>query len=345
MRRLQRAFMVAVVLGLTTACGHPPAVSTSAGSTPPASTAVDRTAEGFRVGGSAWVAVSVARLWDSPSAPWPVDAPALTSPVHFRNWLSAMTLDQRRGLFERSQSEALYAERVVVVGLRPHWAQVVVPSQPTPKDRRGYPGWIPLRQLTARAPLRTPEVATVISRTAWLRADDAQHVRTLEISFGTTLHALGRVGRFVRVVTPRGLRRRVASGAVVVHATGSAALQPSRRSLRRSAKTFLGLPYLWGGLSGFGMDCSGLTWLDYRAHGITIPRDALPQSRHGRRVSRPAVGDLLFYASNGLVHHVSMYIGRGYMIQAPHTGDVVRIVPFAQQPLRSEYAGARRYLP
>lgn len=297
------------------------------------------------VGGNAWVAVSVARLWESPSAPWSVDEPALRSPVRFRAWLRQMTLDQRRALAERSDTEALLGDRVVIVRLWPHWAKVVVPSQPSQKDPRGYPGWVPRRQLTARVPARTAQVATVTSRTAWLRTDDVNSSRTSEISFGTRLHVLGQIGDFVRVVTPRGVARRLRAGAVVVHAPGDAAIAPSRASLRRTAKSFLGLQYLWGGLSGFGLDCSGLTWLDYRAHGIRIPRDALPQSRRGRHTSTRAVGDLLFYATNGLVHHVSMYIGSGYMIHAPRTGQPVQIVPFSEQPLRSEYAGARRYLP
>jgi gamma-D-glutamyl-L-lysine dipeptidyl-peptidase len=133
-------------------------------------------------------------------------------------------------------------------------------------------------------------------------------------------------------------------GVVAVHDAATPALAPTRPGLVRTARMFLGLPYLWGGLSGFGIDCSGLTWLDYRAHGIRIPRDALPQSRRGLPTT-PVMGDLLFYASSGLVHHVSMYLGDGYMIHAPHTGASVEIVAVSEQPLRGEYAGARRYLP
>lgn len=126
----------------------------------------------------------------------------------------------------------------------------------------------------------------------------------------------------------------------VVHAPGSAALPPHAGVLA-TAKNYLGLPYLWGGLSGFGLDCSGLTWLSNRLHGTLIPRDALPQSQHGTPVSRAhlAPGDLIFYATDGLVHHVTMYAGSGVMIEAPHTGAVARIVPVRS----TEYYGARRY--
>jgi cell wall-associated NlpC family hydrolase len=296
-------------------------------------------------GRSAWVSVSVARLWHSPSAPWRVDAPALENPVRFRTWLTAMSLSQRRALDLRSDTEALLGDRVVVARLTARWARVVVPSQPSQKDPRGYPGWIPRRQLTALAPPRASQVATVVRRTAWLRTDDAAGRRLTEISFGTRLPVLARAGDQVRVVAPGGAVRRLAAGAVVVHAPGTAALAPGRSGIVTTAKSFLGLPYLWGGLSGFGLDCSGLTWLDYRVHGIRVPRDALPQSRHGRRVSTKKPADLLFYASHGRVHHVSMYLGGGRMIHAPRTGQTVRIVAFSASPLRGEYAGARRYLP
>ena len=325
---------VAAVLGLLAGCGSSPARSVSPGNerahvaTVAGPSSQVHSAGGgpaFRVGRDAWVSVSVARLWQSPSAPWPVDAPALRSPVRFRAWLAGMTLDQRRALDLRSDTEALLGDRVVIVRLRPQWAKVVVPSQPSQKDRRGYPGWVPLRQLTARTPARTAQVATVTSRTAWLRSDNAADRRVIEISFGTRLHVVGRAGHDVRVVTPRGVARRLADRTVVVRAPAAAALAANRVGLRRTAKSFLGLQYLWGGLSGFGLDCSGLTWLDYRAHGIRIPRDALPQSRRGHHTSTRSVGDLLFYASSGLVHHVSMYLGGGYMIHAPRTGEPVQI--------------------
>lgn len=345
------AAMLAVVL----ACGtdSSPESRTSTGPTKSATTTVPAPSSStsapagrlLRVGQSAWIAVSVARLWLDPSSPWSVDAPALASPVRFRAWLRSMTLSQRRALDVRSETEALLGDRVVVLRLRRHWAKVVVPSQPTPKDARGYPGWVPRRQLTATRPARTPELATVTARTAWLRTDDATTDRVTRISFGTRLPVLGQVPGYVRVSTPRGKVRRLASATVTVHPRGEPALAPGRASLVRTTRSFVGVQYLWGGLSGFGVDCSGLTWLHHRVHGIRIPRDALPQSRGGRRVSTRAPGDLVFYARDGRVHHVAMYLGDGDMIHAPRTGQTVRIEPFSTQPLRSEYAGARRYLP
>lgn len=296
---------------------------------------------------AAWVSVSVATLWRSPDSPRPVDAPALRNPAQVQRWLSDMSLDQRRALNGRADTQALLGDRLVVLALptaRPRWARVAVPSQPSPLDSRGYPGWVPRRQLTATPPTSSSTQATVLRRTAWLLTDAQDPARVFRVSMGTTLPVVGRTPRFVRVATPSGPLRRFARSAVAVHDAGQPALPPSRTSLVTTAKRFVGLPYLWAGASGFGLDCSGLTSLVYRVHGIRIPRDAAPQSRHGTAVAQPRRGDLLFYATDGVVHHVSMYVGHGRMIHSPATGKSVEVIATSTSPYAGEYVGARRYL-
>jgi cell wall-associated NlpC family hydrolase len=253
-----------------------------------------------------------------------------------------MSLAQRRDLSGRADTQALLGDRVRVLKLRGAWAEVVVPDQPAPQDHRGYPGWVPIRQLTARAPADSTRLVTVTRRTAWLRSDDEEAATTVEISFGTRLPYKDAVGRFVRVITPLGAVRRIRAAAVSVHLRQEPALPKSRADLVDTAQLFRGLPYLWSGVSGFGLDCSGLTWLDYRAHGITIPRDAAAQAVRGSQVAATERhrGDLLFYATNGIVHHVTMYAGNGLMVQAPRTGSSVETVPVATPG----YVGARSYL-
>jgi gamma-D-glutamyl-L-lysine dipeptidyl-peptidase len=126
------------------------------------------------------------------------------------------------------------------------------------------------------------------------------------------------------------------------------AIQPSGgRALVRTAKEFLGLPYLWGGISGFGFDCSGLTYAVHQRFGIRIPRDADQQALHGTPVRRADLrpGDLVFFAGPGgvgIVHHVAVYAGSGRIVDAPATGSSVRLVPLSA--MDADYAGARRYL-
>jgi peptidoglycan DL-endopeptidase CwlO len=107
----------------------------------------------------------------------------------------------------------------------------------------------------------------------------------------------------------------------------------SAKALRAisAARTVLGAPYVWGATGPRSFDCSGLTGWAYRAAGISLPRTSRQQWFAGPHVRLGDLqpGDLLFWASNtsdpGTIHHVALYIGGGRIIQAPHTGDVVRV--------------------
>jgi cell wall-associated NlpC family hydrolase len=93
------------------------------------------------------------------------------------------------------------------------------------------------------------------------------------------------------------------------------------------AKQYLGVNYKWGGTDPeTGLDCSGFTQLVYGRIGVDLPRSSSAQATTGTRVSSMAAaqpGDLVFFGSP--VHHVGIYLGDGKMIDAPKTGEVVRI--------------------
>ena len=111
----------------------------------------------------------------------------------------------------------------------------------------------------------------------------------------------------------------------------------------------LGSPYVWGASGPGSFDCSGLTSFAYAAAGITIPR--VSRAQFAAYASRPVdllhlvPGDLVFFADTptapSTIHHVGMYIGNGLMVEAPHTGAVVR----TSSIWRSTYAGAVRPTP
>ncbi len=113
------------------------------------------------------------------------------------------------------------------------------------------------------------------------------------------------------------------------------------------AKTLLGKPYAWGATGPNSFDCSGLTYYTYRQFGVALPRVASDQynSGPGQLVSKSALipGDLVFFVGSGGTTskpgHVGIYIGNDQYIQAPGTGDVVKISTLST---RKDYIGARR---
>jgi cell wall-associated NlpC family hydrolase len=111
-------------------------------------------------------------------------------------------------------------------------------------------------------------------------------------------------------------------------------------------KEYLGTPYVWGGESPKGFDCSGLLQFVWGKIGVRIPRVTYDQWQAGKAVSRGALrpGDAVFFrgsdARGNLPGHVGMYIGGGRFIEAPHTGATVRISRLGG---RKDYVGARRY--
>jgi len=105
------------------------------------------------------------------------------------------------------------------------------------------------------------------------------------------------------------------------------------------ALRYLGVPYLWGGASPAGFDCSGLVMYVYAQLGIALPHYAAAQYQLGTAVPRDQLqpGDLVFF--DGL-NHVGIYIGGGEFVHAPQTGDVVKISSLTD--FGAGYVGARR---
>ena len=113
-----------------------------------------------------------------------------------------------------------------------------------------------------------------------------------------------------------------------------------------SARKYLGTPYVWGGTSPSGFDCSGFVQYVLAENGKSVPRTSQEQFAGGQAVDKSNLqaGDLVFYNWQGGTDatHVGIYEGNGKMIHAPHPGDVVKEVDFNSYG-QNAYLGARRY--
>jgi cell wall-associated NlpC family hydrolase len=307
----------------------------------------------LEAGDHAFVDVTAATLWVEPGLDRELDAPSLTNPVDLDQWNSNMPdTESRRWLTGKLETQAVLGSEVEVTEVAGDWAHVVVLDQPTPRDERGYPGWMPVGQLVENERFAQQadslRWAQVTAEKAWLTGTPQGRPRQ-ELSFNTRLPVLAQNPHGVRVALPDGSAAWLDRDAVDVYAADDQPVTPTGEDLVATAKRFLGLRYLWAGVSAFGFDCSGFTYSVYRAHGVTIPRDAAPQSEFGKDVAVEDLqpGDLLFFAQPGgvgRVHHVGMYIGDGKMIHSPNAAETVSIVDWAEWDVTDEFAGAKRVL-
>lgn len=213
----------------------------------------------------------------------------------------------------------------------------------------GYRGWTDTRFL---APIsgrratgyRRQPMVVVTALQARLVDSHSRRVVPYVLYYGTTL-ALNRIdGKNAELVTPDGgLVRIKASRTRPIMDNNRGPL--SGRDLVREAGKFVGVPYLWGGITSPGLDCSGLVQTVCRRFGRNLPRDTKDQIRTGSRIERARIrsGDLMFFPG-----HVGIAIGRDRLIHSSRGGGGVRIESLAQEvpayrsDLDKSYMEARR---
>lgn len=289
------------------------------------------------------VIVPTAIVWAAPTklkaAQAYLKAPDITT------WLAQLSTADQEALASQDVivTQALLNDRVILDQVKGDWAHVFVKRQATHLKRRGYPGWVPLTQLSAddqELDYPTTTVRLVQAQTSLL---DEQGQTVAQLPLGTVLTTTGQDSQQIQVLTPLGAGKISAQAAQL---TVGGVNDGDR--LLALGREFLGTPYLWGGITPQGFDCSGLVYALHRALGYSIPRDAQDQFTNGYPIAPEALapGDLVFFAADhgtGTVHHVSIYAGKGQMLHAPKPGESVTLTPLCRVPYAAEYVGARRF--
>ncbi len=247
-------------------------------------------------------------------------------------------------------SQATLGTTVSVLDSRRGWDLVETPDR--------YRGWIRSAALVPRPP--GGQGFPRPGRACRVRTFMAQVYRERDVTTAspiTTAPLLSlleveeTLTEWLRVRLPDGRRGYVQSGDVEpLPSPGDPAAHRllDGAAVAATALRFLGLPYVWGGTTPFGLDCSGLAQLVYRLHGHLLPRDADLQHAHPalRPVDRSALlaGDLVFFGpAEGSIAHVGVTLDRDEFVSATtYRSPVVRVDRLDDPYWLKLYRGARR---
>ena len=250
-------------------------------------------------------------------------------------------------------SQAIYGSNIKLLEARGEWSRIQTPDR--------YRGWTPSRYL--RIVLSGDGYATAgstvqvqsIFANVYAEPDVTKHKPLITVPFETRFEiaqdSAQKAGQGKKRVPEGWLRVRLPGQTMAWIQAGDVISGAKALSIPESielAKHFLGIPYLWGGTSSFGFDCSGFTQMLVRARGINMPRDADQQAGWSgvAIVKRDDLqpGDLLFFGSSTKdVTHTGMFIGDGQFIHDTTNGHpVVQISKLDDEPWTKLLVACRR---
>jgi gamma-D-glutamyl-L-lysine dipeptidyl-peptidase len=246
-------------------------------------------------------------------------------------------------------SQAIYGSNVTLLTARGEWSRIQTADH--------YKGWVRsryLRLVQSGAGYATSGVIVQVQSlfaNVYREPDITRHQPVITIPFESRLEVIPDEDGAKVKKTEGWLHVRLPDKRDGWIQSGDVASDPKPLSIPESielAKRFLGIPYLWGGSSSFGFDCSGFTQMLVRARGITMPRDADKQAawKGGIAVERKDLqpGDLLFFGSSAKnITHTGMYIGDGQFIHdSTNDHPVVQISRLEDQPWTRLLVASRR---
>ncbi|MDN4606665.1 C40 family peptidase [Sporosarcina highlanderae] len=296
-------------------------------------------------------AVPVATVWTSPESAREMDEEGIANPLHLNKWLEKLAYEERLDLCNsnRVQTQILYGEPVIVEKIVGEWARIIAVWQPSKKDERGYPGWVPLTQLKKATPLEEAGgfIRVAIPKSQLWKSDSTPF---MIVPFNTILPLTDESEDHFHVMTPDGEALVLKTDIVEAPSIHQFKKRPPESAVDEGL-VYLDLPYFWGGMSSYGFDCSGFTYNMMKACGYFIPRDASDQAKSGEEVPKgdPSCwkkGDLIFFANDegkGNVRHVGFYYGNGLLLHSPSTGQSVELVKLEGSKLERDISAVRRF--
>ena len=258
---------------------------------------------------------------------------------------TVVNLYRRPNLSADVVTQAILGATLIVLDGQAGWHHVRLPDQ--------YQGWIeaaPVRLYGEGEPpyASAGRVAQVDSLLAFIYHEPSvtAHAPKLRATLGARLEVAAEQEGWLRITLPDRSPGWIQAGDVTFVAADAPQPRRPAAAVIATARRLLGLPYLWGGSTPLGIDCSGFVQLAYGLNGVSLLRDAdLQYNQPGLTpVAEPDLqpGDLLFFGQTAITH-VGLYIGTGKFIHATtHQHPIVQISRLEEPHWAGLYQGARR---
>ncbi|MFN3852470.1 MAG: NlpC/P60 family protein [Spirosomataceae bacterium] len=232
-------------------------------------------------------------------------------------------------------TQALLGTSLKVLEKEKYWYLVQSPD--------GYIGWVESMTIQrfdkAEAEKYDKALKVIYTKPyGFAYADSSDNAATVsDLTWGGLLVLNQILGEYYEVIYPDNRKAYIPKKEAVLYDDWLKKVNPTQESLVKSAQKMTGLPYLWGGTSWKGVDCSGYTRMIYQMNGILLPRDASQQVHSGDLIDtsnefeKLQVGDLLFFGEKATpekperIVHVGMWIGECKFI---HSSGMVRVGSF-----------------
>ncbi len=240
--------------------------------------------------------------------------------------VSVCNIRSKNGHSQELATQSLLGTPIKVLDQKDNWFLVQTPDKYIAWLDHG--GFVQVDEATYKEWISTPKVVYTNDFGFSYEHPNLQAQKITDLVAGNILKSIGQEKGFIQVAYPDGRTAFVPEKNIVNYDTWLASRNPTPNNILATAQEYLGRPYLWGGTSGKGMDCSGFTKTVFYLNGVQLARDASQQVHTGNLIETDETlknivpGDLLFFGRKATsekkerITHVGIYMGKGEFIHA-----------------------------
>ena len=240
--------------------------------------------------------------------------------------VSVCNIRSKNGHSQELATQSLLGTPIKVLKQVDNWFLIQTPDKYIAWLDEG--GFVQTNEATYKEWISSPKILYIKDFGFSYELPNLDGPKVSDLVAGNSLKSIGKEEGFIKVAYPDGRVAFIPEEAVMNYDTWLASRTPNAMNILATAQEYIGRPYLWGGTSGKGMDCSGFTKTVFYLNGVQLARDASQQVRTGNEIKTDATlknlvpGDLLFFGRKATaekkerITHVGIYMGKGEFIHS-----------------------------